>query len=63
MTYLCMYCVCVYLGGTLVQDVPLLRVHTSIVCVSMYVLRMCVYRWYTCAEVNEMSNYFESTPL
>ncbi len=33
------------------------------VCVSMYVLRMCVFRWYTCAEVDEMSNYFESTPL
>ncbi len=33
------------------------------VCVSMYVLRMCVSRWYTHAEVDEMSNYFESIPL
>ncbi len=29
----------------------------------MYVLCMCVFRWYTCAEVDEMSHYFESTPI
>ncbi len=33
------------------------------VCVSMYTMYCGVVRWYICAEVDEMSNYFESTPL